>query len=66
MKKLFLTSVLSFSAVFMATNKEILNPYDHATMQAHGLSIKVADRKALNDGSGFEMVTLKISQGDMS
>lgn len=46
MKKLFLTSVLSFSAVFMALNKILKSIRSHATMQAHGLSIKVADKKS--------------------
>lgn len=66
MKKLLLTSVISFSAVFAATDAEILGLYDQEAMKAHGLSIEIADRKALDDKTGFEMVTLKVKQGDMS
>ena len=66
MKKLLLTSVLSFSAVFAASDADILGLYDQEAMKSHGLKMEIVDRKALNDGSGFEMVTLKMSQGEMA
>lgn len=46
---------------FAASDADILGLYDQ-DMAAHGLKMEIAERKALDDGSGFEMVTLKISQ----
>ena len=66
MKKLLLTSVLSFSAIFAASNDDILGLYDKEALKAHGLTMEIVKREPLNDGSGFEMVVLKMSQGNMS
>lgn len=66
MKKMFLTSVLSLSAVFAASDSEILSLYNNPMSAGHGLSVKIEKREAIKEFPGIDMVVLKITQGEQS
>ncbi|PSM53256.1 protein disulfide isomerase, DsbG family [Campylobacter blaseri] len=62
MKKILLTSALSLSAVFAATDAEILSLYQG---MPHEIKMKIVERVPVKDFDGVEMVIIEMSQGDM-
>lgn len=63
MKKLLLTSILSLSAVYAATDKEILSLYED--MSGHDIKMQIIKREPVADFPGVEMVIVEMSKDSM-
>ncbi|CZE45841.1 thioredoxin fold domain-containing protein [Campylobacter geochelonis] len=63
MKKLVLTSLVAATAVFAATNEEILSLYSG---MPHDIKSEIAKREAVKEAPEFDLVVVKLSQGQRS
>lgn len=62
-KTLFLSLALGSLAFGATSNEDILKLYSN---MPQGMKLEIADRKPVDGLDGFEAITLKISQGDIS